>query len=85
MLIMVALAVFYGCQNRGRPIHTQSRVLIVAALLIDGLELFKIVLFCFRSGDPLSWLYDLPLFLMYIAGSYQAFYLIGKKRAKTTA
>lgn len=63
MLIMVVLAVVFGRKNRGCPIHTQNRVMIVAALLIDGLELFKIVLLCFRSGDPLNWLYDLPLFL----------------------
>lgn len=63
MLIMLVLAVVFGRKNRGCPIHTQNHVMIVAALLIDGLELFKIVLLCFRSGDPLNWLYDLPLFL----------------------
>lgn len=35
----------------------------IAALLIDGLEIFKIVLVCIRSEDATSWLYDLPLFL----------------------
>ena len=41
----------------------KNRVLIAAALLIDGFELFKIVLMCFRSHDPMTWLYELPLFL----------------------
>ena len=41
----------------------KNKVLIVAALLIDGLELFKIILMCFRGHDPFGWLYELPLFL----------------------
>ena len=63
MVIMVALAVVLGRKNRGKPLQQRDRTLVAAALLIDGLELFKIVLLCFRSGDPLNWLYDLPLFL----------------------
>ena len=38
-------------------------MLIVSAILIDTLELFKIVLLCFRENDALNWLYNLPLFL----------------------
>lgn len=63
MLVMVALAVVLGRKNRSRPLAQQNKALVAAALLIDGFELFKIVLLCFRSGDPLNWLYDLPLFL----------------------
>ena len=38
-------------------------MLAAAAILIDGLELFKIVLICFRSHNAMQWLYILPLFL----------------------
>ena len=63
MVLMVGLAVFLGRRNRNKDARTQNLVLIWAAILIDGLELFKIVLECFRSADPMSWLYNLPLFL----------------------
>ena len=65
---MVVLAVWLGRRNKTRDDATQNRVLIWAALLIDGLELLKIAIACWSSraaGDP--WydgiLYNLPLFL----------------------
>lgn len=63
MVIMIASAVLFGKRNRHRDDRAKSKVLAIAALLIDGFELFKIVLVCIRSGDAMSWLYDLPLFL----------------------
>lgn len=63
MVVMVGLAVFFGKRNRARDQRIQNLVLIWAAILIDGLELFKIVLHCYQAGDPMGWLTDLPLFL----------------------
>ncbi len=63
MILMVLLSVFLGRRNRNATLAQKNRVLIVAAILIDSLELFKIVLMCFRSQDALDWLYNLPLFL----------------------
>ena len=63
MAIMVGLAVFLGKRNRDLSDKIKNRVLIAAAFLIDGFELFKIILCCFRSQDPMNWLYNLPLFL----------------------
>ena len=63
MLVMVGLAVLLGRMNRKKDETTKNRVLIMAAILIDGFELFKIVYLCFRENDPLGWLYNLPLFL----------------------
>lgn len=63
MVVMVVLAVVLGKKNRNRSATAKNRVLIGAAIAIDSLELFKIVLLCVRSNDPLGWLYDLPLFL----------------------
>ena len=62
MVIMIASAVLLGLKNKNATEKAKNRVLIAAALLIDGFELFKIVLMCFRSHDPMAWLYDLPLF-----------------------
>lgn len=63
MAVMIALAIFLGLHNRARDQKAKNRVLIWAAILLDGFELFKIVLHCFRAGDPMDWLYNLPLFL----------------------
>ncbi len=63
LVSMTTLAVCLGRKNRSRTIAQKNKVLVVAALLIDGLELFKIVILCLRSEglDPI--LYNLPLFL----------------------
>ena len=68
LTVMVVLAVWLGRRNRGRTAKEQNRVLIWAALLIDGFELVKIAIACWSShagGYP--WyegiLYNLPLFL----------------------
>lgn len=63
MAVMVLLSVLLGKQRRSMTENAKNRVLIWAAILIDGFELFKIVLLCFRGNDPLGWLYNLPLFL----------------------
>lgn len=63
MAVMVLLAVFLGKANKSKTEKEKNRGLIWAALLIDGFEIFKIVLLCFRgkSTDPI--LHNLPLFL----------------------
>ncbi|MBO5953656.1 MAG: YwaF family protein [Oscillospiraceae bacterium] len=63
VVIMSVLAIFLGNKNRHSSPDAKNKVLVAAALLIDGFELFKIVLMCFRSEDALNWLYNLPLFL----------------------
>ena len=63
VLVMIGLAVFLGRRNKQRDDKAKNAVLIWAALLIDGFELFKIILCCYRSNDPMNWLYNLPLFL----------------------
>ena len=61
--LMIAAAVFFGLRNRDRNFHEKNKVLCIAAIAIDALELFKIVLTCIRSGNPRDCLYMLPLFL----------------------
>lgn len=62
MVVMVALSVWLGCMDRKKPQH-RRKVLIWSAILIDGLELFKIVLACYAAKNPWAWVYNLPLFL----------------------
>lgn len=63
MVIMVALAVILGHINKDKDAKQKNKVLIVAAIMIDSIEIFKIVMMCIISKDPWRWLYELPLFL----------------------
>lgn len=63
MIVMATLAIYYGLRNKHRSEKDKNRVMIVAAILIDCFELFKIVMFCVRANAPMDWLYNLPLFL----------------------
>jgi len=63
MLIMVCAALFFGLRNKNKTEKQKNKVLLWAAILIDGAEIFKTIILCVRSEDPLAWLYNLPLFL----------------------
>ena len=63
MLIMVGLAIYFGLRNKNKSDKIKNKVLIIAAILIDSFEIFKIIMMCIRAHDPLGWLYELPLFL----------------------
>ena len=63
IVVMVVLAVILGKRNRGRSFGEKNRVMVWAAILIDSIELFKIVMMCFVNEDDFHWLYNRPLFL----------------------
>ena len=60
---MVGLAIVLGIANKEKSVKEKNRVLVWSAILIDGFEIFKIILFCYidKSAQPI--LYNLPLFL----------------------
>ena len=63
MAVMVACAVLLGKHNKNKIEQEKNKALIWAAFLIDGFELLKIAVLCYRqeSWDPI--LHNLPLFL----------------------
>ncbi len=61
MLIMIGLAVFFGLRNKQKDDKIKNRVIVWAAILIDGFEIWKIILAC--SQNPSAWKVNLPLFL----------------------
>ena len=63
VVIMIASAVILGLKNKNKDDKQKNKVLIIAAILIDAFEIFKIVLISIRGNDPKHILYDLPLFL----------------------
>lgn len=60
---MVLLAMCLGKEYRHCTPTQKNKVMVVAAILIDALELFKIVVLCLRSESLNPILYNLPLFL----------------------
>ena len=46
MVIMVGLAIFFGKRMRDEEDAKKNRVLMAAAILIDALEICKIVIMC---------------------------------------
>lgn len=63
VVLMIVAAAVIGCKYRNKTLNQKNRVLIAAAIAIDSVELFKIVVMCIRSADPWGWLNNLPLFL----------------------
>lgn len=63
VLLMAVLAVFFGLKNVDKDDNKKNKVLIAAAIAIDALEIFKIVILSIRANDPMRWVYVLPLFL----------------------
>lgn len=63
MVAMVGLAIFFGRKYKNLDEKIKNKVLIWAAILIDGVEIFLIIILCVRSGglEPIK--RKLPLFL----------------------
>ena len=61
--VINALAIVLGLYYRHKDIKSKNKVLAIAAILIDGIEIFKIVMMCWRADNPMGWLTHLPLFL----------------------
>ena len=85
MVIMAVSAVMLGQRYKKGTLGEKNKVLTAAALLIDGCELFTIVLLCFRSQDPFNWLLNLPLFLCSIQLIAMPLAAFSKGRLKAAA
>lgn len=63
MVVMTVLAIWLGRTRRFAEEREKLKVLMIAAILIDAFEIFKIVSMCLRANDPMGWITELPLFL----------------------
>lgn len=63
VVIMAISAVLLGCRNKNRCEKDKNRVLVVTAILINAVELFKIVVFSISNQDVWYIRNVLPLFL----------------------
>ena len=64
VLFTLGMAIVLGIRNKNRTDIVKNRPLIAAALLMDAVEIFKIVVMIYRSDTPATaWHHLLPLFL----------------------
>ncbi|MBO7659484.1 MAG: YwaF family protein [Clostridia bacterium] len=63
MLVMLAAAIILGLVYRKKSEKEKLKVIAVAAILMDSIELFKIVFVCWREHNFSHILIVLPLFL----------------------
>ena len=63
VILMLLCALYLGKKFRHKSPREKNRCLMVCAILIDTLELCKILIMCLRSHDPMGWTTELPLFL----------------------
>ena len=63
LITMIIFSIVLGKYYRNKTQKEKNFVLIWVALLIDSIEIFKIILLYFRSNSIESVLYNLPLFL----------------------
>lgn len=62
-IIMIGLAIFLGLRNRNKDDKSKNKILIWAALLIDGFEILKLIIFATRAHNLAILKTTLPLFL----------------------
>ena len=62
-IVMIGLAVYLGLRNKNKDEATKNKVLVWAAILIDGFELLKLIIFATRAHSIATLRTNLPLFL----------------------
>lgn len=82
LAVNILLAIYLGRKNRNKSDSEKNKVLIMAAIIIDSCEIFRIIVACIRNGEPNRWLYELPLFLCSIQLIAIPFAAFSKGRVK---
>ena len=85
VLLTVGLGIFFGMKYRAADRAKKLRVLKIAAILMLGLELFKIVICCVRAGSVWEFRGNLPLFLCSILLFSLPIGAFGRGRAQEAA
>ena len=61
--ITIGLAIYLGIKNKKKDEKSKNKVLIWCAIIIASIEICKDIILCWRSNNPMHWLYELPLFI----------------------
>ena len=63
LAVIIVLAIYFGRKFRDKSYEEKNKVLIWTAIILDSIEIIRIIISCIRSGEPDRVLYELPLFL----------------------
>lgn len=63
LAVIIILAIYFGRKFRDKSYEEKNKVLIWTAIILDSIEIIRIIISCIRSGEPDRVLYELPLFL----------------------
>ncbi|MBQ2894139.1 MAG: YwaF family protein [Clostridia bacterium] len=63
IVLMVVCAILIGKAFKNKSAKAKNNVMIWTAILIDTIEIIRVVIACIMSDDAMRWLYELPLFL----------------------
>ena len=63
LIVMTLLAIWLGRKYKPCDEKRKNKVLLLAAILINSFEIFKIIMLCISAQNPMRWIYELPLFL----------------------
>lgn len=63
LAVIIVLAIYFGRKFRDKSYEEKNKVLIWTAIILDSIEIIRIIISCIRSGEPDRFLYELPLFL----------------------
>ena len=61
--VMIILGIILGLKYKNKSDKDKNHILIWTALLIDGFEIFKLIIFYTRSPEMSTFINNLPLFL----------------------
>jgi len=85
MIVMIAAAVILGLAYRKKDFNQKIKVIAAAAIIMDSIELFKIVFVCWREHSFSHVLIVLPLFLCSIPLFTLPLAAFGKGRLREAA
>lgn len=63
LAVIIVLAIYFGRKFRDKSYEEKNKVLIWTAIILDSIEIIRIIISCIRSGEPDRVLYELPFFL----------------------
>lgn len=63
VVVMIGFAIFFGIKNRKKDDKVKNKVLIFVAILINVIEISRIIIACIKNQDPMRWMHYLPLYL----------------------
>ena len=85
IIAIVILAIYFGKKNKNKSYEEKNRVLIYTAIILDSIEIIRIIIASIVTENPDRWLYELPLFLCSIQLIAIPFAAFSKGRLKEAA